>query len=213
MEGYTYIKYDNAKTYVTFEEQFDEAYYNNIGTTWDDYTKNKWVLLSDEQVAFHEAHPELPVWNVWSMTVPTPTERTLERAKNEMYRTIDTYDNSNNVNGFIVKFASDSEEAVDGYISVNTWFTPIERSNHRSSIDSAKLLNVENVSLYIAGRQVTLPTASAEIMLAQIQLYADQCFMVTEQHKADVSELQTIADVDAYAYNAGYPEMLTFTVE
>jgi hypothetical protein len=212
MAKFTYLKYDIRGNYVEFDQKFDETLYNNIGTTWEDYVKNKWVLLSDEQASFHKANPTASVYEVWSMTlVPTPT-RTIDNAKNEMIGNIDAYDNSQNVNAFIVKVPSESEDAKEGYLEMKAWLTQQERSNYRSSIDSAKLLGVDSLSLYISGMPLTLPTATAETMLAQIQLYADQCYIVTKQHKDEVYALQTIEEVDSYDYQNGYPEMLVFTV-
>ena len=212
MAKFTYLKYDIRGNYVEFDQKFDETLYNNIGTTWEDYVKNKWVLLSDEQVSFHKANPTASVYEVWTMTlVPAPV-RTIDDAKNEMINYIDAYDNSENVNAFIVKVPSDSEDAKEGYIEMKAWLTQQERSNYRSSIDSAKLLGIDSLSLYVSGMPLTLPTATAEAMLAQIQLYADQCYIVTKQHKDEVYTLQTIEEVDSYDYQNGYPEMLVFTV-
>jgi len=64
--------------------------------------------------------------------------------------------------------------------------TPIERSNYKNSIEAAELVGLENVSFYINDKEISLPLATAKLMLAQIQLYADQCFIVTKQHKAAV---------------------------
>lgn len=212
MASYTYIKLDNKKKYITFSEPFDPALYTNLGTTWEDYIGNKWVLLSPEQVAFHNEHPELGIYDVWRMIIPTPHERTLEEAKEEMINTINNYDNSESVNSFIVRTPSVSEEAVDGYVEITAWITQQERSNYRSSIDSAKLLGVETLSLYIGDMPVTLSTTDAESMLAHIQLYADACFIVTKQHKTTVRNLMTIEAVDSYDYQSGYPETLVFTL-
>jgi hypothetical protein len=49
-------------------------------------------------------------------------------------------------------------------------------------------------------------------MLAQIQLYADQCFIVTKQHITAVEALETIEEVDAYDVSADYPQRLIFTL-
>jgi len=48
--------------------------------------------------------------------------------------------------------------------------------------------------------------------LAQIQIYADRCYIVTETHKAEVNALEAIDDVDNYDITSGYPEKLTFTI-
>jgi hypothetical protein len=46
--------------------------------------------------------------------------------------------------------------------------------------------------------------------LAQIQIYANQCYTVTEQHKAAVAQLQTIQEVEDFDIEADYPEKLVF---
>ena len=51
----------------------------------------------------------------------------------------------------------------------------------------------------------------AKMALAQVQLYANQCYGVTERHKAAVNALETIEAVEAYDFTIGYPEKLSFT--
>lgn len=92
------------------------------------------------------------------------------------------------------------------------WFTAAERSNHKDSIDAAETLGIETLDVPIAGQSITIPVQSAKLMLAQIQLYADACYRVTETHKATVNAIETIEEVDAYDYTIGYPEKLTFTI-
>ena len=198
MAKYTYIKKDVKGIYVDFDEMFDSELYDNLGETWQDYLDKKWVLLSDEQVTFHEENPIASVKEVWDMQLsPTPT-RTLEQAKMEMNDIIDNYDKSDNVNGFTVN------DDIEG------WFTPEERSNYKSSIDAAKLLEVSGLSFYIGDIMLEITPAQAEYMLAQIQLYADQCYIVTKQHKIAVEALETIEEVDNYNYMDGYPSKINF---
>lgn len=64
--------------------------------------------------------------------------------------------------------------------TIEGWFTANERSNYRASIDAAKLLELDNISFYVGTTAITIPTLLAERFLALIQLYADQCFMVTK---------------------------------
>ena len=200
MATFTYIKHDIKGYYVEFGEKFREDLYDNLGTTWEDFLDNKWVLLSDEQVAFHVANPDARIDEVWKMELDPEPVRTLEQAKEEMIRQIDMYDNSSNVNGFTVN------NEIEG------WLTADERSNYRSSIDAAKLLGIQQLSFYIGDTLIELDPTTAEQMLAQVQLYADQCFMVTKQHKMTVEELQTIEEVDAFDYTSGYPAKLNFTI-
>jgi len=203
MDRFTYIKRDIKGYYVEFNEQFDPDLYNNLGSTYNDFLNNKWVLLSQEQVAFHNEHPTASVKEVWNMEITPAPSRTLEQAKDEMIQKINEYDSSDNVNAFNVH---DTEHDV----TFDGWFTPEERSNYKSSIDAAKLIGVSALTFFIGDLQLEVTPTQAEYMLAQIQLYADQCFIVTKQHKISVGELETIEDVDSYPYQQGYPSKITF---
>ncbi len=199
MAKYTYIKKSVRGYYIEFDDMFNPALYNNLGDTYEDFLDNKWVLLSSEQVQFHIDNPTATVKEVWDMELTPAPERTLAQAKNEMLANINSYDRSSNVNGFTIN------NEIEG------WLTPTERSNYRSSIDSAKLLGISNLSFYVGDMLLEVTPTQAEYMLAQIQLYADQCFMVTKQHKIEVEALNTIEAVDAYDYEDGYPEKINFT--
>lgn len=156
MEQYLYIKKSIAKHFVDFAEPLKAEEYNNLGETWEDYVDNKWVLLNDEQKAFYEVNPDATVKEVWDMELTPPHVRTLDEAKSEKIMEIENYDRSDNVNAFTV-----NGELTD-------WFTPEQRSNYKSSIDAAKLLDIESLSLFIGNTPVTISTQNAEYMLAQI---------------------------------------------
>jgi hypothetical protein len=49
-------------------------------------------------------------------------------------------------------------------------------------------------------------------MLASIQRYADKAAIVTAKHKRDISSLESIGEVDAYDFKAGYPDKITLDV-
>ena len=199
----TYIRKNITGYYVEFPEEIDAQYWEGkIGTTYEDFLAGKWIPLSDEQVVFHNEHPDYSVKNVIEMQDPETIEKTLEQVKAEKIIQINSYDNSIDVNSFYFVDESGSH--------IPVWFTPNERSNYRSSIEAAELVGVENLSLYIGENLVTIPTATAKLMLAQIQLYADQCFIVTKQHKAIIEEAESIEYIDNYDITQGYPEKLIF---
>jgi hypothetical protein len=199
MAKYTYIKLDISGYYIEFDEMFNPELYDNLGDTYQDFLDNKWVLLSDEQVAFHEEHPEANVKEVWDMEITPEPPRTLEDAKAEMIAKIDEYDSSSEVNGFLVN------SEIEG------WFTPEERSNYKSSIDAAKLLGISALTFFIDNVEMTVTPVQADYMLAEIQLYADQCYIVTKGHKIAVEAMETIEEVDAFPYTEGYPEKINFS--
>lgn len=194
---YTYIKFDIPGFYAEFTEQFDPTLYNNLGSTWDDFMNNLWVELSAEQVAFRAANPSASLTEVWNMEL---TPDTIENHKSMKIAQITDYDMSDSVNSFLVN-------------GQKAWLTPDERSNYRNSIESARILHIETVVVLIAGQSLEMSLDQASGFLAQIQLYADQCYLVTEAHKKAVQALQTIEEVDAYDYQAGYPDQLSFTLD
>lgn len=202
-EKYIYIKRGHG--YLEFGTPIStELNGNDLGTTWVDYNNGKFVLLSAEQLAFKDEHPNASIYEVFNMEIaPTPT-RTLEDAKNEMIATIEDYDQSDNVNEFIVTH--------DGQVIITYWFEPNIRANYKNSVESAELVGMSTVSFYVGNMPLTLPTQNAKLMLAQIQLYADACYIVTRQHIAAVEALATIEAVDAYDYQSGYPTKLSFEV-
>lgn len=196
---YTYVKRNIPRHYVTLENKLNPDLYSNIGSTYQDYLYNKYVLLTDEQVAFHNENPEATVEEVFNLAINDNAEpaRTLEVAKKEMLQKIDSHDASDEVNGFLIN-------------GIKAWFTVQERNNYKASIDSAKLLGIESLSFFVGDHLLTITPEMAEYMLAAIQLYADQCFIVTKQHKLKVESLESIEEVDLYDYYTGYPKMLEF---
>lgn len=197
----TYIRKSIAGYYVEYPEEIDPVYWEGkIGTTYQDFEQDKWIHLSLEQVAFHVGNPYATIEEVINMAL---TPETIEEAKARKISLIEEYDSSEAVNSFNVV-------TPDG--DVSAWLTPSERSNYRSSIDAAKLVGIQDVSLYIAEIPVTLTVQTAELMLAQIQLYADACANVTKRHIIAVEALDTVEAVDAYDFTTGYPERLSFTL-
>lgn len=210
----TYIWKDAQGYFVECEEPIDAEYWEGqIGSTIEDFWDGKWVLLSEEQAQFHQENPDATINQVWDMsTAQIEVERTLQIAKSEMIETIDRYDSGSQVNCFYVVKTINTENG-DQKITIPAWLTPAERSNYRSSIDAAELLGVETLQLYIGNELITLSTQQAKTILAQIQLYADQCYIVTRQHKAAVEAFETIESVDSYDYTMNYPQKLSFELD
>lgn len=193
-----YIKKDiTSKRYISLEEPLNPDNFDNIGKTWKDYLDNKFVKLSKYQVEFAEEHPDATVEEIWNKAL-VENIRTLEDAKQYKISEIDLYDNSSAVNGFTVNNA------------FTAWFTVQERLNYKQSIESAKLLGINDLAFFIGDNMLNVSVTNAEMMLAALQLYADQCFIVTKQHKLAVNALESIEEVDEYDYKTGYPEKLNF---
>lgn len=196
MTRYTYIKNNIGNGFVEFPERMNTSLYNNIGVTYDDYLKGKWVLLNSNQVNYKKQHPGASVQEVWNMGADSE-EETISSAIGKLLNKISTYDKSDNVNAFLIN----GEKA---------WIDAQQRASYKNSLDSVKLLGVNAVQVIINGNTYSISTEDAERCLAMIQYYADQCYIVTETHKNEVRQLDNLDAIRNYDYTVGYPKMLNF---
>lgn len=200
---YTYIKRNTTNIYNIFEQELNPGNYSNIGTNYFDYLDYKWVLLSEEQVEFHNEHPEASVKEVLNMElnpVVEPKEhiRTLEEAKNEMKQKIDKYHL-----GDIHKFTINGAE---------TWFDFNQRTEYRQNIESSRRLGYDTTQFYVWDNIYSVNIDEFEKCLDKIQVYNNECDITAKNHELMVNSLETIEEVDNYDYMAGYPERLNFSL-
>lgn len=181
-----------------------KRYYNAITKEW--YNEGQSLTKRVENGVFTgiPSEEQLYEWGFreWIEPAPTP-QQLLERAKASKVAEIEAYDQSDEVNGFDI--------AVGGQ-TMAAWLTPDKRSDYKNSLDSAELLGMTEVHPVFNGVALTIPIQTAKMTLAKIQIYANQCYGVTEQHKANVMALTTIEEVEAYEYKTGYPERLKFEI-
>ena len=200
MGKYVYIKRGVGDGYVSFDTPLSqELNGNDIGTTFQDYQDGKWVLLRADQVAFREAHPMATIKNVWDMEEPEPVVRTLEDAKRERIEQIDAYDSSPCVNEFTVN-------------EIPMWLDKATRAGLLLRITAEQAMGEQVTTLWFGTMSFEIPVAQAFQMLYSLEIYASGCYDRTAAHKAAVEALDSIEDVDAYDYVAGYPEKLVFTL-
>ena len=141
---------------------------------------------------------QLAEWGFELYTPPVPA-RTLEVAKAEKIAEITAYDTSDAVNSF----------TLDGD---TMWISRDDRVSTMNSTTILKNAGLETVTQWYYGKKYTLPCDTLIQMLSALEVYALQCYNVTEEHKAAVNALTTIEEVDAYDYKTGYPEKLSFDV-
>lgn len=198
---YVYANKSIKGNYATFDKKLDKDLYNNIGTTYAHYQCGWWVELNDVQLRIHEEYPNASVQEVLEMKLKDKhiVDKFAE-AKNNKLREIQAYDQSKEVNGFIVND------------SIVTWLSVQERLNYKQSVEAAKLLGETTLDFLIEGMPFNVSVEQAEYILAMIQRYADRCFIVTAQHKAAVNDMTSIEEVKTYDFKYGYPEMLKFNL-
>lgn len=133
-----------------------------------------------------------------SEITPAPTdEELLAKAKQEKLRQIDIFDSSANVNAFTVG-------------GQPMWLSFELRNRLKQSVDAAETEGRTELSKTFGGRSFTFPVATWKQMIAAVENYAGDCQLVTEQHKAAVAAMQTLAEVEAFDITTGYPDKLAF---
>lgn len=126
-----------------------------------------------------------------------PSTTPVSQAKAAKLKEIADYDSSMAVNSFY-------------YGGIQMWIPKELRiSLMNSSTIEAKAGN-ENTALWFNGVKFELTIASLQQMLSTIELYALQCYNVTEAHKAAVMSMYDDESINSYDYTAGYPEKLHF---
>lgn len=122
-------------------------------------------------------------------------EERLQDAKEKKIREIEAYAQSDNVN--ILYFNN-----------TPTWLDKETRANYSLSLDAAELLKEKEITFVVEGNVVKLPIEKARMILATVQRYADDTFIVSSRHKLEVAKLKKIEDVESFDVTAGYPNPL-----
>lgn len=123
----------------------------------------------------------------------------LSRAKQQKIAEVVKYDKSSAVNEF---FFNDQPAWIDREL----------RTSLMNSTKIAKSLGEKDTSLWFDGKQFKVDCDLAIQLLSSLEMYALQCFNVTESHKKAIEELDGIEEVEAYDIKAGYPDKLKLTI-
>ena len=112
---------------------------------------------------------------------------------------IEKHDTSPSVNGFMLN-------------GQRVWLNKDTRVGLMNSTSIAKAMGKKTTTLWLGDVKLVVECDKAIQMLSALEMYALECFNVTAAHKAAVENLQTVEEVLAYDYTAGYPEMLEMRI-
>lgn len=127
---------------------------------------------------------------------PTP-EQLLAMAKSKKQGEITEYDNSANVNSFIIG-------------GLPMWLNFEMRSRLRASLQATESIGGTSMTKSFGGVDYTFTVEQWNAMLNALENYAGNCQEVTAGHRRAVESLTTIKKVEAYDNTKGYPEKLNF---
>lgn len=110
---------------------------------------------------------------------------------------IQQFDKSRDVNSF--EFAG-----------VEAWLDKSTRVGLFNSINIEEKAGMTNTALWLCGEKHIIHIPDALVMLNAIELYAINCYNVTQSHIAAVNALTSIEEIEAYDFKTGYPSKLNF---
>lgn len=125
---------------------------------------------------------------------PTP-----QSVKDKLIAAIHEYDASPAVNSFML---SDKQ----------MWLDKATRVGLANSISIERAAGKETTTLWFDAVQYEIPIDAALQMLSALELYALDCYNITQAHIATVRLLDNVETLEGYDYTAGYPERLTFNI-
>lgn len=127
----------------------------------------------------------------------TDEELTPQTVKGKLLSEVEDYDKSEAVNSFTLA-------------GKQMWLDKDTRVGLMNSINIEKSAGRVETNLWFGGMRFTFPVDDALAMLYALELYALECYNVTQEHIAAIKELTTKEEVEAYLYKTGYPEKLRF---
>lgn len=152
------------------------------------------IVIERDGLCYYCPHHDMLLEEGWILYEP---EITLDEVIAAKIVEIIAYDKSSEVNEFFV-----------GEMSM--WLSREERIVIKDRFEREVAQGVTKTKLRYNGLSLELDPVMGIHMINALSSYADACFDVTEDHKANVKELKTKEEVESYDYTIGYPDKLTF---
>lgn len=168
---------------------------------------NEIVIRKDGKVIYAPTE-EMVLLDGWVEYVPPVTpepteEELLEKARTRIIRRIEEYDSSDKVNVCHIR--------KDG-ARIDYWANKTDRDTLKGVVRDYISLGKEEYRLDLRELGIYI-TISCELllgMLAQLEVYAAECYNKTSDHIYAINQLTTVEEIENYDYTTGYPEKLTF---
>ena len=190
-----YIYVNALSPFVGLDFELGENYL--VGNCYEDYLSGKWVKLNEQQEAFHKSHPSASAREVFNLALNPPYAPTLEDVRRRKISEVTQYDQSTEVNSFFISGTA-------------MWLSKEMRVGLMNSVSIEKTAGRSETKLWFNGHVYTMAIEQAIELLNLLELYALDCYNTTQQHIANINELETMKEVEAYDIMANYPQKLSF---
>jgi len=122
-------------------------------------------------------------------------ENTLEQAIALKVEEIKAYDNSNNVNSFLLN-------------GVAVWINREDRIGTRRAIELDIEAGNEVSEIWLQGMRLQVNNQLALKLLDKVEHYAFTAYNITQRHIHNIKQKTSIEEVNKYDYTQGYPKTL-----
>lgn len=204
----------------------------NVGTTLEDYDNGAFLLLNDDQVAFHEANPDATPLQVWNMEIPSspepepvPEPNALAVARQAKLAEIEAQDRfSEKFFVSVIRYQRDE----NGNILMNDAGDQLteEVANYTLWMDRSLRTTMLNTTLpAFQGRgdttrkfwtidepsqEVEVPIGWAIDRIPRLEIYATDTYDLMQINKNATLAATTVEEIEAIDVKADYPHFLTF---
>lgn len=166
------------------------------------------ILESDGMQVINPSDEQL-ISNGWTEytppVIPEPTEaELLERARQRKLDDMHIFDKSKEVDNCILLYQGEE---------IDYWASKEERNDLKNAVRDCMALGriTYRLDLRDKGISVTIPCESLLQMLAQLEVYAIDCYNRTTDHEFFIKSLETMDEIEAYEFRGnGYPQQLRF---
>lgn len=160
---------------------------------WEEY-----VAPAVEPIVEEKEEEPSPLNNTVEIPVPEVSDKAaFVRARHKLRNAINRYDSSSEVNVFYMQ-------------GLPMWLDKSTRAGLMLRFQSEQNAGKVETTLWYNGIMYTLSITDALNMLMALELYASECYDVTQSHIAAINKLQTLEEIEQYDFRVGYPEKLSF---
>lgn len=212
-----YINKDAETIYVELDAPLDQDN-NQIGSTWEDYIGGAWLLLNDEQVAFHDANPDASVEEIFNMQLapvpeepdPTPVPEPDPLFSARQAKLIEIREQDIFSNKFFVSVKTGGQEVANQEL----WIDKDLRNSLYSITLPALLSDGETTTkLWATGtppQSIDVPITWAMEKLPLLEIYAKRTYDLRASNEAAAYAASTVEEIAQIDVKADYPLFLTF---
>lgn len=189
-----------------------------IGTTIEDYDNGAYLLLSDEQSAFHEAHPDATQLEVWNMELtpvpepptpePTPEPEPLAEARRQKLQEIKTQDEFSNK--FFVSVTQNGTEVANQELWIDK---DLRNSLYSITLPALQSDGETTTKLWTTGmppQSIDVPISWALKYLPYLEIYAKRTYDLRASNEAAAYTATTVEAIAQIDVKLNYPHFLTF---